>query len=49
MLESGMIAYLSPGDKHGVIGSGPDGFKMIEAWAPQDPDMTYYENGKIVK
>lgn len=48
-LGPGMVVYLSPGDIHGVIGSGPSGFKMIEAWTPQDPDVTYYENGKIVE
>lgn len=47
-LGSGMVVYLSPGDMHGVIGSGPEGLKMIEVWAPQDPDVTYYEDGKIV-
>ncbi len=48
-LGPGMVVYLSPGDMHGVIGSGPEGFKMIEVWAPQDPDITYYENGKKVE
>ena len=46
-LGPGMVVYLSPGDMHGVIGSGPEGMKMIEIWAPQDPDITYYEDGSI--
>ncbi len=48
-LGPGMVVYLSPGDMHGVIGSGPEGLKMIEVWAPQDPDVTYYEDGKVVE
>jgi len=48
-LGAGSVVYLSPGDMHGVVGSGPEGLKMIEAWAPTDPDIVYYENGKIVK
>jgi len=48
-LGPGMVVYLSPGDMHGVIGSGPNGLKMIEVWAPQDPDVTYYEDGKVVE
>lgn len=34
---------------HGVTGSGPEGLKMIEVWAPQDLDVTYYEDGKVVE
>ena len=48
-LGPGMVVYLSPGDMHGVTGSGPEGLKMIEVWAPQDPDVTYYEYGKVVE
>ena len=48
-LGPGMVVYLSPGDMHGVIGAGPEGLKMIEVWAPQDPDVTYYEDGKVVE
>jgi len=48
-LGPGMVVYLSPGDMHGVTGSGPEGLKMIEVWAPQDPDVTYYEDGKVVE
>ena len=48
-LGPGMVVYLSPGDMHGVIGSGPSGLKMIEVWAPQDQDVTYYEDGKVAE
>ena len=48
-LGAGSVVYLSPGDVHGVVGSGPDGLKMIEAWAPIDPDIVYYEDGKKIE
>jgi quercetin dioxygenase-like cupin family protein len=48
-LGAGMVVYLSPGDVHGVVGSGPDGLKMIEVWAPVDQDIVYFEDGKEVK
>lgn len=48
-LGAGMVVYLSPGDIHGVVGSGPEGLKMIEVWAPVDPDVIYYEDGKEIK
>jgi mannose-6-phosphate isomerase-like protein (cupin superfamily) len=48
-LHPGEVAYLSPKDIHGVIGSGPKGLKMIEIWAPQEQDIVYLEDGKIVK
>jgi len=40
-LGPGTVVYLSPGDVHGVVGSGPEGLKMIEVWAPVDPDIVY--------
>jgi quercetin dioxygenase-like cupin family protein len=43
------VAYLSPGDIHGVVGSGPKGMKMIEVWAPIEPDIVYFEDGNEVK
>ncbi|MCX6648375.1 MAG: cupin domain-containing protein [Candidatus Bathyarchaeota archaeon] len=49
LLHSGDAAYLSPKDIHGVVGSGPRGLKMIEIWAPQDQDIVYLEDGKVVK
>ena len=48
-LGAGMVVYLSPGDVHGVVGSGPDGLKMIEVWAPVDQDIVYFEDGVEVK
>ena len=47
-LHQGDVAYLSPKDIHGVVGSGPKGLKMIEIWAPQEPDIVYLEDGKVV-
>ena len=37
------VAYLSPGDVHGVVGTGEDGLKMLEAWAPAERDTTYMD------
>ncbi len=48
-LHAGEAAYLSPKDVHGVVGTGPEGLKMIEIWAPQDEDIVYLEDGKPVK
>ncbi len=48
LLHAGEAAYLSPKDVHGVIGTGPKGLKMIEIWAPQDQDIVYLEDGKVV-
>lgn len=48
-LGASMVAYLTPGDIHGIVGSGPDGLKMIEVWSPVDPDIVYFEDGKEVK
>ena len=49
VLHSGDVAYLSPKDIHGVVGSGPKGLKMIEIWSPQEQDIVYLEDGKVVK
>ena len=49
VLHNGDAAYLSPKDIHGVVGSGPKGLKMIEIWAPQETDVIYLEDGKIVE
>ena len=48
-LGPGTVVYLSPGDIHGIVGSGPSGFKMIEIWSPIDPDIVYYEDGKVIE
>ena len=49
ILHQGDAAYLSPKDLHGVVGSGPKGLKMIEIWAPQEKDVIYLEDGKVVE
>lgn len=49
ILHPGDAAYLSPMDIHGVVGSGPKGLKMIEIWAPQEKDVIYLEDGKVVE
>lgn len=49
VLHPGDVAYLSPKDIHGVVGSGPKGLKMIEIWAPQEKDVIYIEDGKVVE
>ncbi len=48
-LGAGTAVYLSPGDVHGIVGSGPEGLKMIEIWAPIDPDIVYFENGSPIE
>lgn len=48
-LEAGAVAYLSPGDIHGVVGSGPEGLKMVEVWAPVEQDIVYFEDGVEIK
>jgi quercetin dioxygenase-like cupin family protein len=48
ILRPGDVAYLSPKDIHGVVGSGSKGLKMIEIWAPQEKDVIYLEDGKVV-
>ena len=37
-LKPGMIVFLSPIDRHGVVNAGPEGLKMIEIWAPLGQD-----------
>jgi len=48
MIGPNMAVYLSPGDIHGVVGAGPEGLVMLEVWAPVDPDIVYFEDGKQV-
>jgi len=43
ILEPETVAYLSPGDVHGVVSAGEDGFKMIEIWAPLERDTIYLD------
>jgi len=49
VLGPGDTAYLSPKDIHGVVSSGSRGLKMIEIWAPQEKDVIYLEDGKVVE
>jgi len=42
-ITAGTVVNLTPGDTHGFLKVGPDGFKMIEVWAPLDPDVVYLE------
>ncbi|MEE9509900.1 MAG: cupin domain-containing protein, partial [Candidatus Bathyarchaeia archaeon] len=37
-LKVNMVAFLSPGDRHGITSTGKEGFKMIEVYSPLDPD-----------
>jgi mannose-6-phosphate isomerase-like protein (cupin superfamily) len=37
-LTPNTVVYISPGEHHGIIRTGPDGFKMVEVYAPLDPD-----------
>ena len=37
-LRPNTFVLLSPGDRHGVVAVGEQGFKMIEFWTPRGPD-----------
>lgn len=37
-LRPGMVVFLSPIDRHGVVEAGPEGLKMIEVWSPLGQD-----------
>ena len=41
------VAYLSSKDIHGVVGTGPNGLKMLEAWTPAARDTTYLERPTV--
>jgi mannose-6-phosphate isomerase-like protein (cupin superfamily) len=43
VITAGTVVNLTPGDTHGFVKVGPDGFKMIEVWAPLDPDIVYVD------
>jgi len=32
------VVFIPPGDHHGIIRTGNEGFKMVEVYAPLDPD-----------
>ncbi len=42
-ITAGTVVNITPGDPHGFVKVGPDGFKMIEVFAPLDPDMIYVD------
>lgn len=44
-MEPETVVYLSPGDVHGVVAAGEDGFSMIEVWSPLERDTIYIEDG----
>lgn len=48
-IEEGTAVYLTPGDIHSIVGAGPDGMKMLEVWAPTEPDIVYFVDGVEVK
>jgi mannose-6-phosphate isomerase-like protein (cupin superfamily) len=33
------VIYISPGAIHGILNTGNNGLKMIEVYAPLDPDF----------
>ena len=37
-LKPNMAVLLTPGDIHGIVGTGSEPFKMIEVYSPLDPD-----------
>ena len=37
-LKPNTVVFLSPGDRHGIVAVGVQGFKMIEVWSPLEPD-----------
>jgi len=37
----GNFVYLSPKDIHGVVGTGNEGLKYLEFWAPLESDVVY--------
>ena len=42
-ITAGTVVNIKPGDPHGFVKVGQDGFKMIEVFAPLDPDMIYVD------
>jgi quercetin dioxygenase-like cupin family protein len=37
-LHPNTVVYIPPGDKHGIICAGKEGFKMVEVYSPLEPD-----------
>ncbi|MBL7080122.1 cupin domain-containing protein [Candidatus Bathyarchaeota archaeon] len=42
-IKAGTVVNITPGDAHGFVRIGTDGFRMIEVYAPLDPDMIYVD------
>ena len=42
-IKAGTVVNITPGDTHGFMKIGTDGFKMIEVYTPLDPDMIYVD------
>ena len=42
-LTPNTVVYIPPGEHHGIIRTGPEGFKMVEVYAPLDPDRIEVE------
>jgi mannose-6-phosphate isomerase-like protein (cupin superfamily) len=43
-LTPNTIVFIPPGDHHGIIRTGNEGFKMVEVYAPLDPDRIEVES-----
>ena len=37
-LTPNTVVFIPPGDHHGIIRTGKNGFKMVEVYSPLDPD-----------
>ncbi len=37
-LTANTVVFLAPGDRHSITRTGPEGFRMMEVYAPLDPD-----------
>ncbi len=38
------VVYISPGDIHGVVGTGAEGLRLLEVWSPAERDIVYLDN-----
>jgi mannose-6-phosphate isomerase-like protein (cupin superfamily) len=43
-LTPNTVVFIPPGDHHGIIRTGNEGFKMVEVYAPLDPDRIEVES-----
>ncbi len=42
-LTAGTVVNITPGDTHGFVKVGPDGFRMFEVYAPLGPDIIHVD------